>query len=287
MDKPKRGLGSLIPPGQWEIPPETRTEVEISQIATNPYQPRLSLNREQLQEMVDSIRMHGVIQPLLIRKSSQPDGQYELIAGERRLQAAKAAGLTHVPVVFRDCTDRQMLELALVENIQREDINAIDRATAYQKLRDNFNLDQEAIGAAVGKSRTTIANSLRLLNLPAQVQASISEGKLSEGHGRALMPLENPELIARAARQVIKRGLSVRSTESLVKRLSQHRISFAPQTEPPKDPNLADLESRLSIQLGTKVRINPGKNEKANGYLIVEFYGLDDLNRISGAILGE
>jgi ParB family transcriptional regulator, chromosome partitioning protein len=284
MDKPTRGLGSLIPPGRWEIPAESSTELEINLIQSNPYQPRLSLDNEQMQELVESVRAHGVIQPLAVRRI---DGGYELIAGERRLTAARAAGLSRVPALVRECSDREMLELALVENIQREDINAIDRAKAYSRLKEEFALDQEAISDAVGKSRTSVANTLRLLSLPVPVQDLIVEGKLSEGHGRALIALGSQQAIQQSATHIIKKGLSVRETESLVKKLSTKGQAAPEHKEEIRDPNLADLESRLSITLGTKTKIHPGVTEKSRGYLQIEFYGLEDLNRLTGQLLGE
>jgi ParB family transcriptional regulator, chromosome partitioning protein len=260
-------------------------EVETGQIRSNPYQPRLSVDPEQLQELTESIRAHGVIQPLLVRRTE--DG-IELIAGERRLAAAKLAGLATVPVISRECTDQQMLELALVENIQREDMNPIERARAYARLREDFGLDQDAISSAVGKSRASVANAIRLLALPSQVQRVVAEGKLTEGHARALVALENPREIILAAEQVTKRQLSVRATETLVKRIAQKRTAPDSHSVPtPVDPNLADLESRLSIGLGTKVRITPPKTDKSRGYLVLEFYGTEDLNRISEQLLGE
>jgi len=294
MDKQKRGLGSLIPAGEWEIAPEGTMEVEVSRVRSNPYQPRLGpsgrasgrgLDSEQMKELIESVRTHGVLQPLLVRRIEE--GGYELIAGERRLQAARAAGLTHVPVILRECTDREMLELALVENLQREDINPIERANAYHRLKEQFGLDQDAISAAVGKSRASVANSLRLLTLPPEVQEAIAQGELSEGHGRAILQLGNPKDILAAAKQITKKGLSVRATERLVFRIAEKRMPPLPEQPKPHDPNLADLESRLSLHLGTRVRITPGKTETARGWLTLEFYGLEDLNRISDLLLGE
>lgn len=233
--------------------------------------------------MVESVQAHGVLQPLIVRRSN---GFYELIAGHRRLQAAKLAGLTHVPVMVRDCSDRELLELALVENLQREDINAVERAKAYRRLGEEFGLDQEAISAAVGKSRASVANTMRLLNLPMRVQNAVVEGKLSEGHARALLALGDPEDIIRAADVVIKKALSVRATEALVKR-STSKHAFTSPLPAQRDPNLVALESRLSIQLGSKVQITQTKTPTARGYLLIEFYGTEDLNRICGALLGE
>ena len=274
----------MIPAGDWEIPEEPRLEIEISQLETNPYQPRVSLDSEAMQELTASVRTHGVLQPLLVRKNERG---YELIAGHRRLAAAQAAGLERVPVIIRDCTDRQLLELALVENLQREDINAMDRARAYQKLKDEFQLGQEEISQAVGKSRASVANSLRLLNLPRRVQGAVEEGRISEGHARALMALEDSEDIIRAADEVAKKGLSVRATEKLVKKISAKPVFAEDAKSPAKDPNLADLESRLAMRLGTKVQIYPGKTDSAKGSMHIEFYGVEDLNRICGELLGE
>jgi ParB family transcriptional regulator, chromosome partitioning protein len=237
-----------------------------------------------MQDMVESVRVHGVIQPLIVRKI---DRGYELIAGERRLTAARAAGLSRVPAVVRECSDQEMLELALVENLQREDINAIDRAKAYCRLKEEFSLDQEAISAAVGKSRTSVANTLRLLSLPGPVQDLITEGKLSEGHGRALLSLGAQSAIQQAASHIIKKGLSVRDTEALVKKLVNNSAAGPSSKEESRDPNLADLESRLSLTLGTKTKIHAGATDKSRGYLQIEYYGLEDLNRLTAQLLGE
>jgi len=181
----------------------------------------------------------------------------------------------------------EMLELALVENIQRADINAIDRAKAYCRLKDEFSLDQEAISAAVGKSRTSVTNTLRLLSLPGPVQDLITEGKLSEGHGRALLALGAQSAIQQAANYIIIKGLSVRETEALVKRLSNKSQAVPVQSGESRDPNLTDLESRLSISLGTRIKIHAGVTEKSRGYLQIDYYGLEDLNRLTSQLLGE
>ncbi|MGH2367081.1 MAG: ParB/RepB/Spo0J family partition protein, partial [Chloroflexota bacterium] len=199
-------------------------EVEIGRIERNPRQPRKHLDEQQLAELADSIREHGLIQPLVVsRLEANDDGgpRYRLIAGERRWEAARIAGLVRVPVVIREVTPRELLELALVENVQRADLNAVEEATAYQQLAEEFGLTQEQIGQRVGKSRFAVANTMRLLHLPAAVQQAVIDGLLSEGHARAILGLPDQEAQRRVAQQVIDLGLSVRQTEELVRRAQQ------------------------------------------------------------------
>ena len=274
----KRGLGALIPSVTWpEQPaPPKETEVPIETISANPYQPRQRRDEQKLEELTASVRQHGVVQPLVVRPK---DGGYELIAGERRLEAARRAGLSRVPVVVRECGDTDLLELALVENLQREDINPVEAARAYRRLTEEFGLTQEQVAERVSKSRTAVANTLRLLGLPEQVLESIQDGRISEGHGRALLAAGAPEQILTLWRRVISRGMSVRQTEAAVRR-TQRTVS---RETPSLDPNAADVQQRLMSTLGTRVALRPrGKG----GIIEITYYDNDDLDRIIARIAG-
>ena len=260
-DRLGKGLSALIPD---EPPPADRTglvEIDVDRLAPSDYQPRTTMDTARLDELAASIRANGVIQPIVVRKTA--DG-YRIIAGERRWRAAQKAGLTRVPVVVKEVTgpDAQgrLLQMALIENIQREDLNAIEEAKAYRRLVDEFSLTQDAIAAAVGKDRATIANTLRLLKLPDELQNDLSAGALTMGHARAILALPSEALQVRVAREVKTRGLSVRETEALVKAALEGREIGGPTprtTRPvtPPDVHTRAAEERLKIQLGTRVRI--------------------------------
>ena len=238
----------------------------------NPRQPRVQLDTATLEELAQSIRVNGIIQPILVRRAGD---HYEIIAGERRWRAAQIAGLLKAPVIVREIADAQVLQVALIENIQREDLNPIDEATAYRRLLDECEMTQEALAESVGKDRASIANHLRLLRLPAEVQRQVSGGQLSMGQARALVALENQVTLKKAADDVIARGLSVRETEALVRRLQ------APpppeRVEPAKDVHTREAEEVLRLALGTRVRIvRKGKG----GRVEIDFVSEDELNRI-------
>ena len=245
-------------------------------IAANPYQPRQRRDEQKLEELTASVRQHGVVQPLVVRPK---DGGYELIAGERRLEAARRAGLSRVPVVVRECGDTDLLELALVENLQREDINPVEAARAYRRLTEEFGLTQEQVAERVSKSRTAVANTLRLLGLPEQVLESIQDGRISEGHGRALLAAGAPEQILTLWRRVVSRGLSVRQTEAAVRR-TQRTVS---RETPSLDPNAADVQQRLMSALGTRVVL---RSRGKGGIIEITYYDNDDLDRIIARIAG-
>lgn len=209
-----KGLGALIP-GADRIERGSGTEVDIDRISVNPYQPRDFIDDDKLQELMNSIRVHCVLQPIVVRPKGA--GDYELVAGERRLRAATAAGLQRIPAVIRELTNEQSLQVALIENIQREDINAIDAAVAYKRLADEFGLSQEDLAFGLGKSRSAIANTLRLLNLPWEVVENIKAGRVSEGHARAILSVDGEDAQIELARKVMGAGLSVRETERLAK----------------------------------------------------------------------
>ncbi len=249
--------------------------LSISEIEPNKEQPRKDFDTAALGDLADSIREYGVLQPLVVRP--MPDGGYQLVAGERRWRAARMAGLTEVPVVIKELTDQQAMELALVENLQREDLNPIEEARGYQELMEKFEMTQEQVSARVGKSRPVITNALRLLKLPQEVQELLSIGKLSNGHARALLALEDEELILQIAREIVRKGLSVRQVESLVKRVKQAGKPEKPKATAWDNPYFSEVQLALSESLSRKVLVE-GKGEK--GRLVIEFYGQEDLKTI-------
>lgn len=274
-----KGLRALIP-DETNVMKEQVTEISIDLIQPNPYQPRRQFDEDKLEELVESIRQHGVLQPLVVRPL---EGGYQLIVGERRWRAARRAGLSMVPVVIRDVDEIEMMELALIENLQREDLTPIEEAQAFHRLINEFGLTQEELAEVVGRSRSGIANTLRLLNLPEDVQDNVSRGTLSMGHARALLALNNSEQQIEAAELVVKRGLSVRQTEELVRRLVAREKSAAQEVAAMAlDPILQDIEDRLRRTLGTRVRISPGEKR---GKIVIDYYSKDDLERILSILM--
>jgi ParB family transcriptional regulator, chromosome partitioning protein len=258
-----RGLGALIPSAY--AAEETRADavVPVSAIRPNPMQPRQRFADEAIDELAESIRQKGILQPLLVRRTSSG---FELIAGERRLRAAQRVGMENVPVLVRDVNDPEMLELALIENIQRENLNPIEEARAYRRLMEDFDLTQEEVAARVGKERSTVANTLRLLQLPDAVKAQIEQGLLSAGHARALATANSDAAKIQLAQEVIGRKLTVRQAE----RLARQRRAL------PAADDLQAAEQRLTEALGTKVRLLHGRN--GSGRIEIQYYSLDELN---------
>lgn len=252
-------------------------ELPVEQILPNPLQPRRSFDEAMLGELADTIREQGILQPLVVRQVGHE--RYELIAGERRLRAAKMAGLSRVPVVIRAADDRQMLELALVENLQREDVNPADAALAYRRLATDFGLTQEQIAARVGKSRGVIANTLRLLSLPAPMFESVRRGEITEGHARAILALDDEALQRELHRQIVDEGLSVREAErrSRFFRRPPDVAVVEPVSVPQEDPNWLRLEESLSERIGARVQIVRVGN---GGRIQIPFYDQEDLARI-------
>jgi ParB family chromosome partitioning protein len=272
-----RGLGALIPGA--EEPTRGPQELPLSDIAANPTQPRKRFDQTALEELAATIRTHGVLAPVVVRRS---DEGYQVIAGERRVRAAKLAGLSHIPAIVREAGDGQALEMALVENLQREDLNPVESAEAYQRLVGEFGLSQEAVAARVGRDRSTVANALRLLRLPRKIRDDVAAGALSEGHARALLGLERPADQLKARDEVVRRHLTVRATEALVRRLrSPHQVALPKR---PANPNLGSLEDRLRVALGSKVRI---LRSGRGGMLEISFFSDDDLTRLVDLIVGE
>jgi ParB family transcriptional regulator, chromosome partitioning protein len=281
MADPKRsalgkGLSALIP--ETPEPDAGVTELDVELLRPNEYQPRLRVDDARLEELAQSIRAHGVIQPIVVRRTGET---YEIIAGERRWRAAQHAGLRRVPVVVREVqseSPHDLLEMALIENIQREDLNAIEEGIAYRRLADEFALTQDAIAKAVGKDRSTVANMVRLLKLPDEVQEEVAAGRLSMGHARALLALTDAAAQRTLARDIIARNLSVRETEGLVKKSAEPEPVARTVSEPqPADVHTRAAEDKLRLQLGTRVRIvRRGKK----GRIEIEFVSEEELIRI-------
>jgi ParB family chromosome partitioning protein len=276
-----KGLNALFPDIGSVMEEEGKTGVgtllDIGAIHPNPYQPRKNFDPEKIEELAVSLRSSGIIQPLVVRKGS--DG-YELIAGERRLRAAIKAGLREVPVIIKDVSDDQVLKLSLIENLQRENLNPVEEAEAYYRLIEDFKFLQEAVGEAVGKNRSTITNALRLLKLPEEIKKDLSLGKISSGHARAILVLDNNVKRLTLHREIIKRELSVRQTEELVKRWKEGKPLPAPRKEPVE---IKSIRENLQRSLGTQVKIiRKGKQ----GKIEIFFFSDDDLERILEIIQG-
>lgn len=287
-----RGLESLLgpmtsqikkhePASETPIPKDKElmlasNELHVSMIRPNPYQPRSEWNDEQLKDLSDSIRESGIIQPIIVRKDTDC---YEIIAGERRFRAAQLAGLETVPVLERQATDDEMLELALVENIHRADLNPIERAKAYQQFITKFNLTQTDAARRLGEDRTVIANHLRLLDLPADLKNMLSDGRLGMGHARAILALPSDELRRKLANRALAGRLSVREVERLVRIHLQGSKSTPPQKQE-KQAHIVDLEKRLQTLLGTKVNIKTNKRGH-RGRIIIDYYSIDEFDRLT------
>lgn len=265
-------------------PPATAAEgdirhLDINAIERSRFQPRTEFDSEHLRELADSIKQRGVIQPLLVRPL--PTGRYELIAGERRWRAAREAGLTAIPAIVRQAQDEEVLEIALIENLQREDLNPIEEARAYDQLVTQFHLTQEQVAEKVGRNRATVANALRLLGLPAEVQSWVSNGQLSVGHAKAVLGLTIPDEQRLVAERVLRQNLTVRETEQLVERLKLSPATRSAATGPIRPPQVIALEERLQQKLGTSVRIH---HRKKKGRIEIEYYGNEDLVRLLGLL---
>jgi ParB family transcriptional regulator, chromosome partitioning protein len=284
-----RGLGALLNDSETVNPVSKKepigpqvgniSEISLSEIEVNPYQPRTHFDQEALRELAESIKTQGIIQPITVRKLSK--NQYQLISGERRFQASKLAGLTKVPAYIRTANDQQMLEMALIENIQRENLNAIEVALSYQRLLTECNLKQEELGDRVGKNRTTVNNYLRLLKLPPDIQIALRDNKISMGHARALITMDSVDMQLAIFKKLVAEELSVRKVEELVRQSTTSKTK-EPAAEPTLESHVAkevvQLQSRLSSHFGTKVHIkSDGKNK---GEIKIPFVSTEDLNRI-------
>ena len=271
-----RGLGALLSSDRTIDLGAEPSEVDLDLIAPGPMQPRTTFDEAALESLAESIKTHGIVQPLLVRRRGEG---FELIAGERRWRAAKIAGLTRVPVLVKEVADQNLLEIALIENIQREDLNPIEEAQAYKRLIENVGLTQEALATRVGRDRSYITNYLRLLKLPPDLQQLVIEGRLTTGHARTIVGLSHADIQRRLARQVIEDGLSVRATEILVQKASADKPARAPRISQPVDPNIRAAETKLRRALGTQVRIVQMGGE-GRGKVEISFYNAQDLDRI-------
>jgi ParB family chromosome partitioning protein len=279
-----RGMAALLsnapPPASTAssgaTPGRTLLSLPVEAIERNPAQPRKRFEESKLEELAASIREHGIVEPILVRRDG---GRYRILAGERRWRAAQRAGLKEVPAILREATEREAFELALVENLQREDLNAIEEAEAYDVLMEDHSLTQEAIAQRVGKERSTVANALRLLRLPQEVRDQVKDGQLDMGHARALLGLDGEEAIRRAAQRVIREGLSVRATEALVRGLTS---KGKPDGKRADNPGLRALSQRLQRRLGARCRVVPKSG--VAGRLEVEYTSLEELDGILAKI---
>ena len=276
-----RGLGALIPGGENPLAENGVMLVPVDLVLPNPRQPRSAMQPEELKELTASIREHGVLQPLIVTPGDM-EGRYVLIAGERRLQAARLAGLASVPVLVRQATDQQRLELAIIENVQRSDLSALEQAEAFRQLAEDFSLSHEDIAAQVGKSRVAVTNTLRLLKLPDAVKNALIEDRISEGHARALLALPTPEAQTAALRTVLNQDLNVRQTEELVRKLGGEKPPR--KAQPPVVPEVVALEERLRTGLGTKVILRSGRK---GGTVTIHYYSNEELDALVGRLLKE
>ncbi len=270
-----KGLDALIPGGFQPESSGGMQQIPIIAIAPNPSQPRSEINDEGLEELAKSILEHGILQPLILSKNAS-DNQYTLIAGERRLRAAEIAGLESIPAIIRNVTEQERLEIALIENIQRENLTPLEAALAYQQLSDEFNLSHEDISRKVGKSRTAITNTLRLLKLPDIVQLALHSGKISEGHARALLGLSSKKSQIAVLQTILNNSLNVRQTEELVRKFSGQKPKVK-NGRKAVSPEVKSLEDQLRTLLGTKVTLNHGKK---GGTVVIHYYSEEELNAL-------
>ncbi len=266
-----RGLEALLPVSEPANSNETINIADVNSVFSNPYQPRLEFNEEELQDLASSIREHGIIQPLIVTPGE--DGTFMLIAGERRLRAAKLAGLSEVPIVVRSATKQELLELALIENLQRENLSPLETAEAYKSLEETFNLTHDQIAKRVGKNRVSVTNTLRLLKLSETVQKALAGKRISEGHARALVALSAEGLQISALRQILEQNLNVRQTEELVRRLSGEK-GETKRKKAPLSPELQSIEENLVQSIGTRVTLHPGKK---GGSIRIHYYSDEEL----------
>ncbi|MFY0686124.1 MAG: ParB/RepB/Spo0J family partition protein [Cyclobacteriaceae bacterium] len=279
-----KGLGALLSEapesnaidiGGSDAPKTGISDIDIDKIEVNPFQPRTDFNQDALAELAESIKIQGIIQPITVRKLS--DNAYQLISGERRTQASKLAGLDKIPAYIRTADDQQMLEMALIENIQRENLNAIEIALSYQRLMAECSLKQDELGGRVGKNRSTVTNYLRLLKLPPDIQIAIRDGRLSMGHARALISIDDIDIQLAAFQKILNEGLSVRKVEEYVRSLV-NKESKAEIPKPDVDPEFVRLQDKLASHFGTRIRIKA--NEQNKGEINIPFSSTEDLNRI-------
>ncbi|MDD4907799.1 MAG: ParB/RepB/Spo0J family partition protein [Candidatus Omnitrophica bacterium] len=274
-----RGISALIPPKELEAGEHTEKIVflGVDQVQPNPFQPRKEFDSESLEELTQSIREKGIIQPILVRRRGDI---YELIAGERRFRAAKSLGINEIPAIIKNVDDEESLEISLIENIQRQELNPIEEAHAYQYLIDKFGLTQESVSDVVGKARVSITNTLRLLKLPLEIQEEIKNGRISYAHGRALLEMDDANKQRHLAQEIISKGLSVRELEAIVKKIRPRSTRHKAVKE--RDVSLAAKEEALQHVYGTKVKI---VRQRKRGHVLIEFYSSEDMDRVINILL--
>lgn len=276
-----KGLGALIPMIEEEIDKKNIQEIDIDEIKPNENQPRKAFDEEKIKELASSIKEHGVLQPVILRKTKNG---YELVAGERRWRAAKLAGVRKIPAVVKNLTDVEVMQISLIENLQREDLTPLEEAMAYKRLMEEFGMTQEELASRIGKSRSQIANMVRLLNLEREIQEMISQGKITAGHARALLSVEDPKERMKIAKKIAVENISVRETEELAKTLSIKSGKRAKKNQEEEiNPALIHVTEQLQRALGTKVRI---KGSERRGKIEIDFYSEDELERILEVIVG-
>ncbi|MGP4081295.1 ParB/RepB/Spo0J family partition protein [Pseudalkalibacillus sp. R45] len=275
-----KGFNALFPANELEKEHEIQ-EIKLSEIRPNPYQPRKSFDQKAIDELKESIETHGILQPIVVRKSIKG---YEIVVGERRFRAAKELGLESIPAIIKDLNEQKMMELALIENLQREDLNPIEEGQAYASLMQELELTQEQLAHRLGKSRPHIANHLRLLQLPSLVQQLLSERKLSMGHGRALLAVKNKSKISPLVQRIVKENLSVRQVEMLVQKMNENVSRETKKRKPEKNVFVKEKEETLRERFGTSVSI---KQTKQKGKIEIDFFSKDDLNRILEMLEGK
>lgn len=276
-----KGLDALLPSAESKLPESGIRQIPTTQISPNPRQPRARFDQEELKELAESIREHGVIQPLILTQGDTAE-QFTIIAGERRLMAAQLINLEEVPAIIRGASDQELVELALVENVQRADLSPLETAEAYRQLSEDFNLSHEVIAARVGKNRVTVTNTLRLLKLPDDVKQSLASGEISEGHARTLLALPSAEAQSAALKSIIKYDLNVRQTEELVRKLSGEKPRKRTARTP--DPEIKAIEEQLRQRLGTRVNLY---QKSKGGTLTIYYYSAEELDTILDLILSE
>lgn len=277
-----KGLEALFEDNNTAVSASGVELIKISEIEPNKNQPRRDFDQTALEQLADSIREHGIIQPLVLRPLTA--GGYQIVAGERRYRASRMAGLNEVPAVIKELTDTETMEIALIENLQREDLNPVEEALGYQELMEKYDFTQDAVSKSVGKSRPAIANSLRLLNLPEEVLDMVRDGSLSSGHARAILSLEEPEQMVSLAKRVADDGLNVRAVEKLVKKSSEKQKEEKPADFVAKDKYFSEMQLALTTALGRKIAIEKGRKKSK---LVIEFYDETDLKEIAQKLTGE
>lgn len=277
-----KGLEALFEDNNTAVSASGVELIKISEIEPNKNQPRRDFDQTALEQLADSIREHGIIQPLVLRPLTA--GGYQIVAGERRYRASRMAGLNEVPAVIKELTDTETMEIALIENLQREDLNPVEEALGYQELMEKYDFTQDAVSKSVGKSRPAIANSLRLLNLPEEVLDMVRDGSLSSGHARAILSLEEPGQMVSLAKRVADEGLNVRAVEKLVKKSSEKQKEEKPADFVAKDKYFSEMQLALTTALGRKIAIEKGRKKSK---LVIEFYDETDLKEIAQKLTGE